>query len=551
MKRIHEPEDDGDALVRRKSSPQSAQSLFEHSPLDLKTPSIRLVRILPDLSSDGHVQLEIRHASTKSAYICLSYVWGHGRNLPWIRLDGRLFQVRPNLYAFLAAASKKPHICSGWLWIDALCIDQLNNSERSHQVQQMGHIFSHAVKVISWLGDFEGIARFFRESTPPLRLHVSAPEHLNPFPLYFFQSEYWTRAWITQEFSLARRITFMAGKEEIDRWQPPEEVEDDPVVPYVSKPYEMKDYYFLGNRSRQRRDRSLIYLLHIYSRKECWDPRDRIFSLLALCDEGSDLDVDYDISHDALAKRVLQACSNSFCLCAVGVLGRVLNLSLLYDLTYDLAMEEEHLFGTLSLFIPNWFIRPNYIGIRDSMAADIDLSTLCQLRIGGFRVEVSPGTCYHIQDIHDGYIMYYNGCDIVIQDFSNSEPEPQSTHNCSVSYNRDELTSSLTFSFETLIKIARLGSGATAASMEAEGEPGLRISSGSDLYTDAPDLSLPIVELPPEPSLQSLRSFEVRPYVDVHGQSRYCGVFVYDREDDKDAASSTPVDDVWIGEYFS
>ncbi|CAN9389168.1 unnamed protein product [Alternaria alternata] len=230
MKRLREPEDDGDALARKKSPPQSAQSLFEHSPLDLKSPSIRLVRILPNFSSDGHVQLEVRHASTKSAYICLSYVWGHGRNLPWIRLDGRLFQVRQNLHAFLASARKKPHVCSEWLWIDALCIDQSNTPERSHQVQQMGHIFSRAVKVISWLGDFEGIARFFRESKPPLRLHVSAPEHLNPFPLHFFQSEYWTRAWITQELSLARKITFMAGKEEIDRWQPPEEAEDKPVT---------------------------------------------------------------------------------------------------------------------------------------------------------------------------------------------------------------------------------------------------------------------------------------------------------------------------------
>ncbi|CAN9417672.1 unnamed protein product [Alternaria alternata] len=385
MKRLREPEDDGDALARKKSPPQSAQSLFEHSPLDLKSPSIRLVRILPNFSSDGHVQLEVRHASTKSAYICLSYVWGHGRNLPWIRLDGRLFQVRQNLHAFLASARKKPHVCSEWLWIDALCIDQSNTPERSHQVQQMGHIFSRAVKVISWLGDFEGIARFFRESKPPLRLHVSAPEHLNPFPLHFFQSEYWTRAWITQELSLARKITFMAGKEEIDRWQPPEEAEDKPVVPWVFRPYKVKDYYFLGNRSHQGRDRSLIYLLYIYSRKECWDPRDRIFSLLALCGEGSNLDVDYDISHDALAKRVLR------------------------------------------------------------VGADADL-------------------------------------------------------------------------------------------VEAHQEPVLRMSSDSDHYTDAPDVSLPAPDEPLRPSLQSLRSFQVRPYLNNDCQPRYCGVFVYDWEDNKVAS---------------
>ncbi|KAF6807599.1 heterokaryon incompatibility protein [Colletotrichum musicola] len=38
------------------------------------------------------------------------------------------------------------------LWIDAICINQANVSERNLQVRQMRHIYSHAQRVIIWLG---------------------------------------------------------------------------------------------------------------------------------------------------------------------------------------------------------------------------------------------------------------------------------------------------------------------------------------------------------------------------------------------------------------
>ncbi|KAG9195765.1 hypothetical protein G6011_00886 [Alternaria panax] len=194
MELLFEPEDDKATPTRSNSPPRSPQPLFEHSPLDLGTPSIRLVRVLADISFDGHIQLEIRHAAIESTYNCLSY-------------------VRQNLRAFLGSAGKKPYVCSRWLWVDALCIDQSNNSERSHQVQQMGHIFSLAIKAISWLGADEQIAQVFRDSTQPLRFDMVYPQHNRP------------------EVSLARLITFMAGSEEVERWHSPEVKGEGAVVP--------------------------------------------------------------------------------------------------------------------------------------------------------------------------------------------------------------------------------------------------------------------------------------------------------------------------------
>jgi hypothetical protein len=581
MERPREPRDDEETFARDNFQPQTAQPVFKHSPLDLKAASIRLVRILPDLSSNGRVQLELRHASTESIYTCLSYVWGQEKHLRRIKLAGRYFQVRQNLHAFLESARKKPHLNSKWLWIDALCIDQSNNSERSHQVQQMGRIFGHAVRVISWLGDDEPIARYFRGSMPSLKL-----AQLNFFEGYhgdrrflewrFLQSDYWKRAWITQEVSLARCITFMAGKEEIDRW----EEKDDVVECWTTRTSKWVNVESkaasLENSSYQWRGKSLIYLLQLFSEKDCGDRRDRVFSLLGLCGEGSDLEVDYDISHDELAKRVLQACGKSFCLCAVGILDRALHLAE----PGPAGIEQQ--FFRISPSRPNklYLDRKNSLlettnrkEVKCGNPLDIEMpiDEMCRSYSGIIYMTIDPRTCHRVQHTDNESTLYYNDCDLVIR---TKPKEIRSSHSWSVSYDRRAQTWHITFPFATLVQVARLSSraalckqggdedatpveayrrrvilpiGAAADFVEPRQQLVLRMSSGSDLYTDAPDLSIPTPEIPLLSPHQSLRSFEVRPYVDDHGQFRYCGVFVYDQEDSKDDS----IDDDYLADISS
>lgn len=38
-----------------------------------------------------------------------------------------------------------------WLWIDALCINQSDTSERNEQVFRMGEIFRNAALVVAWI----------------------------------------------------------------------------------------------------------------------------------------------------------------------------------------------------------------------------------------------------------------------------------------------------------------------------------------------------------------------------------------------------------------
>jgi hypothetical protein len=84
-------------------------------------------------------------------YTALSYTWGQAIADHTIELNGTPFLIRRNLWNFLLQA--RISRCEGYLWIDALCIDQARVGERNHQVGLMGNIYSNAEKVIVWLGN--------------------------------------------------------------------------------------------------------------------------------------------------------------------------------------------------------------------------------------------------------------------------------------------------------------------------------------------------------------------------------------------------------------
>jgi hypothetical protein len=68
--------------------------------------------------------------SQQMQYKALSYTWGDAASLEIIELGGKPFTVRRNLWTFLDRARKDRF--EGYLWIDALCIDQSTISERNH-----------------------------------------------------------------------------------------------------------------------------------------------------------------------------------------------------------------------------------------------------------------------------------------------------------------------------------------------------------------------------------------------------------------------------------
>ncbi|KAF9766445.1 hypothetical protein IL306_001162, partial [Fusarium sp. DS 682] len=124
---------------------------FTYHHLTRNSTEIRLVRLLEPSCQDSPLSLELCHASINDTnYAALSYVWGDVANTVEIVLNHLSFRIGRNLHTALKQLQQNNF--HGWLWIDSVCIQQLDISEKSYQVGQMGTIFSKADCVFSWLG---------------------------------------------------------------------------------------------------------------------------------------------------------------------------------------------------------------------------------------------------------------------------------------------------------------------------------------------------------------------------------------------------------------
>ena len=107
------------------------------------------------------------------------------------------------------------------LWIDALCINQQDVSERNHQVSQMGRIYQSATGVLAWLGLLDDSSIVAIEYLSEFGMELEELRRLNTdaFDIYkkikaitsFCTRDYWSRLWIIQELVVASRVTLHCG----------------------------------------------------------------------------------------------------------------------------------------------------------------------------------------------------------------------------------------------------------------------------------------------------------------------------------------------------
>ena len=79
--------------------------MYQHPPLDCKGKEIRLLHVEPRIRGKPiSCQLKTVVLDDATRYAALSYTWGDDPhvNMPRILLNGKVFQVRKNLYNFLA-----------------------------------------------------------------------------------------------------------------------------------------------------------------------------------------------------------------------------------------------------------------------------------------------------------------------------------------------------------------------------------------------------------------------------------------------------------------
>ena len=115
----------------------SQQSLYAR--LDPSSCQIRLVHIQPGVWDDPILcELETVSLDSSPVYQTLSYFWGDPKDSKPILLEDCVFDVTSNLYDALRRLRRTNSIRV--IWIDAICINQMDNDEKAQQVMLMKSI---------------------------------------------------------------------------------------------------------------------------------------------------------------------------------------------------------------------------------------------------------------------------------------------------------------------------------------------------------------------------------------------------------------------------
>ncbi|PVH71655.1 heterokaryon incompatibility, partial [Cadophora sp. DSE1049] len=146
-------------------------------------------------------------------YETLSYCWGPEGTYRCIDIDGHSVPIRRNLWWALYHLRYRVRGMKRTLWIDALCINQNDISERNAQVSIMGSIYASASGVLIWAGEeaegsTEALKAIGEIPSQGKLFHSENGGELMYNPLYVRHEEefyalctrpYWGRLWVIQE----------------------------------------------------------------------------------------------------------------------------------------------------------------------------------------------------------------------------------------------------------------------------------------------------------------------------------------------------------------
>ncbi|KAK8060052.1 hypothetical protein PG996_009982 [Apiospora saccharicola] len=163
---------------------------------------------------------------TKVEYEALSWCWGReaADHAIRIRRGDKKYKLRAKKELVLALKYLRHDEKDRYLWIDAVCINQANPTERNHQVQIMAMIYSRATKVCVWLGEDDDDSamaiKFIKDEIMKLeRFDDICKNKANADKwqalLALMQRPWFGRRWVAQEIALALEAQVYCGPDEI------------------------------------------------------------------------------------------------------------------------------------------------------------------------------------------------------------------------------------------------------------------------------------------------------------------------------------------------
>jgi len=205
---------------------------LQYHPLNRDAKEIRLLMMLPTpTGADEPISCQMFSVPLDSAplFVSLSYAWGDPTITRPILINGRILHVTENLEAalrrFHEGEMSSPNGSRRW-WVDAVCINQADDAEKSWQVGQMRDVFKKAAEVAIWLGPSDETSVIALNWATQLRGSVgfvpyaaaaTSENRAEKFPVHaigaLLQRSWWRRVWVLQELANAKKATIVCGNQ--------------------------------------------------------------------------------------------------------------------------------------------------------------------------------------------------------------------------------------------------------------------------------------------------------------------------------------------------
>lgn len=280
--------------------------------------------------SAGRFALDVRNLEHPIWYTALSYTWGPPVFEATIHCDGHTKAITRTLETALKHFRHRTD--SIVLWVDQVCINQDDLEEKKQQIPLMSRIYTRAFNTLIWLGEestdgssgtLASTLDFLNDITIRLQFanEVACPEGLEDVQLppgdshlwkdlmAFFSRPWFQRLWIIQEVILSRNAWVMCG-----RYILPWRRVSTPCV--NMKLSGISDWLSTRAETMRKRDTAvpatdgwdaceqlgrgvegvtLFSLIRDYRHALCWDPRDKVYGMLAITmpGEAGAVNVDY------------------------------------------------------------------------------------------------------------------------------------------------------------------------------------------------------------------------------------------------------------------
>lgn len=390
--------------------------------------SIRLLHLHPGAEvSPIEATLSVHSLTDLPSYESLSYCWGDKGGDPML-CNSYSITIQQSLFHALRALRLRD--AERLLWVDAICINQNDNTERSSQVQLMRQIYQCSIRVVVWLGEhaqdsehavdlllqIQRLAVENDEKVDGLAQALS-PKDLPKLGLPSVDSGEWqslealfwrpwfTRIWIIQELAVSKEAIVMCA----DKSFPWADIaraarfileHSLTAITQVDPRRPTKLEKFRQAHLTRKGDQPLLPLLLEARDARATNDRDKIFALMGLSERESDGFVpDYSLSieevYTAFSKHHIQKA------------GTLEILGACEDHAYRLKK-------TLPSWVPDWEVHPpaiplslldQYVSwnasikIRDEPPTDFDSNNNC-LNAKGITVD----TVLHIGDSFLEYV---------------------------------------------------------------------------------------------------------------------------------------------------